>query len=67
MTGPTTRTQVNIGLDQQDADVLATVAFLNDASGTEVLRPVVQEFLRKQRDDPDVKAALKLRARRKRS
>lgn len=67
MTGPGARTQVNIRLDPRDADVLAAVAFVNDASGAEVLRPVVQEFLRKQRDDPEVQAALDIRVRRKRA
>lgn len=66
MTGPAPRTQVNIRLDPRDADVLAAVAFLNDASGAEVLRPVVQAFLSQLRDDPEVQAALDIRARRQR-
>ena len=64
MTGSTARAQVNCWTGE--ADVLAAVAFLNDASGAEVLRPVVQEFLRKQRDDPEVQEALRLKARRRR-
>lgn len=62
-----TRGQVNIRLDPKEADVLAAVAFLHDASAAEVLRPIVQDFLRKQRDDPEVQAALEIKARRKSS
>jgi len=66
MTGSSTRAQVNIRLEPRDAEVLAAVAFLNDASGAEVLRPFVEEFLRKQRLDPAVRAALKIRGRQQR-
>lgn len=65
MTASVTRAQVNIRLDPRDADVLAAAAFLNDASGAEVLRPVDQDFLRQPRDDPEVQTALDIRARRK--
>lgn len=67
MTGRSSRTQVNIRLEPHDADVLAAVAFLNDASGAEVLRPVVQAFLGQLRDNPEVKAALDIRARQQRA
>jgi hypothetical protein len=63
MTVPTGRNQVNIRLDPEDANVLAALAFLSDSSGAEVLRPVVEEFLRRQRDHPDVGAALEVRKR----
>lgn len=57
--------QVNIRLAPSDAEVLAAVAFLNDLSAAEVVRPVVEQFLRKQRSDPEVQAALKIRGRRR--
>jgi hypothetical protein len=66
VTGPLPRSQVNVRLDSDEAEVLAAVAFLNDASAAEVLRPIVRDFLRKQRDDPEVDAALKIRKRRQR-
>lgn len=65
MTGPGTRTQVNIRLDSREAEVLAAVAFLAEASAAEVLRPLVQDFLQQQEEDPDVRAALEIRARRR--
>jgi hypothetical protein len=65
MVASTARNQVNIRLDPDEADVLAAVAFLNDQSAAEVLRPVVQDFLRQQQTDGDVRAALEIRARRK--
>jgi hypothetical protein len=66
MTGSRARTQVNIRLDPEDADVLAAIAFLSDSSGAEVLRPIVEAFLRNQRDDPAVIAALEIRTRHRR-
>jgi hypothetical protein len=56
--------QVNIRLDPADAEVLATLAFLNDSSAAEVLRPVIQRFLRSQRGNPEIQAALEIRRRR---
>lgn len=67
MTGPATRTQVNIRLETREAEVLAAVAFLAEASAAEVLRPLVRVFLQQQEQDPDVKAALEIRARRRRT
>ena len=65
MTGPAARTQVNIRLGTREAEVLAAVAFLTETSAAEVLRPLVRDFLHKQEEDPDVKAALEIRARRR--
>jgi predicted transcriptional regulator len=59
--------QVNIRLDPSDAEVLAALAFLTDSSSAEVVRPAVEDFLRKQRDDPQVQAALKIREKRRRA
>ena len=67
MTASGGRTQVNIRLDPDEADVLAAVAFLRDLSGAEVLRPVVQEFLREQSRESAVEAALEVRAQHRRS
>lgn len=59
--------QVNLLLDQEDRDLLDAIAFVGEASATEVLRPVVLRFLAAQRADPDVEAALAaLQARRAR-
>lgn len=57
--------QANIRLDPADAEVLAALAFLNGCSAAEILRPVVQRFLRDQRSDPAVRAALEIRRARK--
>lgn len=65
MTGPGSRTQVNIRLDVHEAEVLAAVAFLTEASAAEVLRPLVRGFLQQQEADPDVRAALEILARRR--
>lgn len=54
--------QVNVRLRPSDAEVLAAVAFINDRSAAEVVRPVIEEFLRAQHGDPRVKAAIKARA-----
>jgi hypothetical protein len=56
--------QVNIRLDPSDADVLAAVAFLNDCSAAEVVRPLLKGFLDEQRLDPEVLAAIQARQRR---
>lgn len=50
--------QVNLGLDAEDHDILQAVAFVRQTSGAAVLRPVVESFLREQRDAPAVKLAL---------
>lgn len=50
--------QVNLLMAQEDRDVLEAVAFVDERSVTEVLRPVVLAYVNKQRNDPDVQAAL---------
>lgn len=66
MTLEAARSQVNIRLDPQEAEVLAAVAFLNEVSAAEALRPIVREFLQRAEEDADVRATLKIRARRRR-
>jgi len=56
--------QVNIRLDPSDAEVLAAVAFLNDCSAAEVVRPLLKAFLDERRTDPEVHAAIQARQRR---
>jgi hypothetical protein len=51
--------QVNVLLTQEEKDLLDAVAFVEEVSAPEVLRPVVLAYLTKQRNDPDVMAALK--------
>jgi hypothetical protein len=50
--------QVNVLLSQEERDLLEAVAFVDEVTASELLRPVVAAYLNKQRNDPDVKAAL---------
>lgn len=50
--------QVNVLLSQEERDLLEAVAFVDEATASELIRPVVAAYLNKQRTDPDVKAAL---------
>lgn len=57
--------QVNVLLNQDEKDLLDAVAFVEEMSGPEVLRPVVLAYLTAQRQDPDVVAALAAMQRRR--
>jgi hypothetical protein len=62
-----TRRQVNILLAEEDRDLLEAIAFVEETTASELLRPVVAGYLTKQRSDPDVTRALTaLRSRRAR-
>ena len=50
--------QVNILLSPEERDLVEAVAFVEEITASELLRPVVATYLNKQRNDPDVKAAL---------
>lgn len=50
--------QVNILLAQEERDVLEAVAYVEEATVSEILRPVVTAYVNKQRNDPDVQAAM---------
>jgi hypothetical protein len=52
------RRQVNILLTEEERDLVEAVAFVEETTASELLRPVVAAYLTKQRNDPDVKAAL---------
>jgi hypothetical protein len=52
------RRQVNILLTEEERDLVEAVAFVEEMTASELLRPVVAAYLTKQRNDPDVKAAL---------
>lgn len=52
------RRQVNILLTEDERDLVDAVAFVEETTASELLRPVVAAYLTKQRNDPDVKAAL---------
>lgn len=52
------RRQVNILLTEEERDLVEAVAFVEETTASELLRPVVANYLTKQRSDPDVKAAL---------
>ena len=57
--------QVNVTLSPEDHDVLQALAFVEQASAASVLRPVVERYLREQRDTPEVELALTALARRR--
>ena len=52
------RRQVNILLTEDERDLVEAVAFVEETTASELLRPVVATYLTKQRNDPDVTAAL---------
>jgi hypothetical protein len=52
------RRQVNILLTEEERDLVEAVAFVEETTASELLRPVVAAYLTKQRNDPDVTAAL---------
>lgn len=52
------RRQVNILLTEEERDLVEAVAFVEETTASELLRPVVAAYLTKQRNDPDVNAAL---------
>lgn len=52
------RRQVNILLAEEERDLVDAVAFVEETTASELLRPVVAAYLTKQRNDPDVTAAL---------
>lgn len=58
MTTKMARRQVNILLTEEERDLVEAVAFVEETTASELLRPVVAAYLTKQRNDPDVKAAL---------
>ena len=50
--------QVNVLLSQDERDVLEAIAYVEESTASELLRPVVGSYLNKERNDPDVQAAL---------
>lgn len=59
--------QVNVLVGQEDRDVLEAVAFVEELTLSELLRPVVIAYVNKQRNEPEVQAALSaLQSRRSR-
>lgn len=61
------RPQANVSLSAEEYDVLVALAFVEETSASEVLRPVVTEFLDSQAGTPEVRQALDaLHARRAR-
>ena len=52
------RRQVNILLTEEERDLVEAVAFVEETTASDLLRPVVAAYLTKQRNDPDVMAAL---------
>lgn len=59
--------QVNIRLSQRDYDVVRALIFLDDDKGSasDVLRNIVQNYLRQQAKDEEVAGAIELLARRR--
>jgi len=59
--------QANVALSAEEYDLLVTVAFVDEASTSEVLRPVVSQFLQEQAKSAEVRQALEaMQARRAR-
>ena len=57
--------QVNLLLSRAEYDLVQTLAFIDQCAVSEVLRPAVESFLRRQSEDPEVQLALQaLQARR---
>ncbi len=61
MAGKTRPDQANVALTEEERQVLDAVTFVEDASRSEVLRPVVSKFLAEQASDHTVQAAMKAR------
>jgi hypothetical protein len=56
-----------LALSPREHEILSALAFLDEMSASEVLRPVVSAFLKAQADTPEVRRALEaLQARRAR-
>lgn len=49
---------MNILLTEDERDLVEAVAFVEETTASDLLRPVVAAYLTKQRNDPDVTAAL---------
>jgi len=61
------RPQANVSLSTEEYDLLIAVTFVEEVSASELLRPVVTDFLDRQATDPEVRQALEaLQARRAR-
>lgn len=57
--------QVNVALSDEEYDVLVTLAFVEEVSASELLRPVVARFLEEQAKSAEVRLGLEaLQARR---
>ena len=57
--------QVNVTLSAEEYDLLAALAFVEDRSHSELLRPAVTSYLQSEAATPEVQQALRaLRARR---
>ena len=65
MTALANRLQVNIPLEHDERDTLDALAFLNGCAASEALRPLVKDYLDRQRSDPDVVDALQALHRRR--
>ena len=56
--------QANVALTERERQVLDALVFVEDASRSEVLRPVVSNFLAEQAEDHHVKTAMEARRKR---
>lgn len=55
--------QANVRLTQEEHDILQALVFAREVAGSsEILRPVVADFLHAQRDAEEVRLALRARA-----
>ena len=59
------RPQANVALNEEELDVVSAIAFLEERSISDVLRPVVSDFLRAQAALPEVATAVDALRRRR--
>jgi hypothetical protein len=57
--------QVNILLTRDERDLLEAVAFIEESTVSELLRPIVLDFVATKRNDQEVEAALAALIRRR--
>jgi hypothetical protein len=65
MARKTNSDQANVALSPEEAEVLDAIAFLDDASRSDVLRPAVAAFLREAGLDQNVRQVIEARRARR--
>lgn len=52
------RPQANIALESSEYDVLQAIAFIEERSVSELLRPIVSDYVETRKREPEVQQAL---------